>query len=95
MVVMHKCDNRQCINIEHLQLGTQQQNVVDMFNKGRGVRRKGEEHPVSKLTEEQVLHIYKTRESAKDLALKYGVHISTIHYIRNGKNWSWLTKGVI
>jgi DNA-binding XRE family transcriptional regulator len=35
MVIMHKCDNRRCINPEHLQLGTIQDNVTDKVNKGR------------------------------------------------------------
>ena len=35
MVVMHTCDNPPCINIEHLRLGTQQDNMVDKVTKGR------------------------------------------------------------
>lgn len=34
-VVMHKCDNRRCINPEHLVGGTQQENIIDMHKKGR------------------------------------------------------------
>lgn len=35
LVVMHSCDNRDCINIEHLSLGTQKDNIQDMIRKGR------------------------------------------------------------
>ncbi len=35
MVVMHTCDNRKCINPEHLKLGTHHDNNQDMANKGR------------------------------------------------------------
>lgn len=34
-VIMHKCDNRRCINIDHLQAGTQVDNMRDMIAKGR------------------------------------------------------------
>jgi hypothetical protein len=36
LVVRHKCDNRKCINLEHLEHGTQRDNVVDMFKRERG-----------------------------------------------------------
>jgi hypothetical protein len=35
MVVMHRCDNPSCVNIDHLAVGTQQQNLADMKSKGR------------------------------------------------------------
>jgi hypothetical protein len=35
LVVMHACDNRRCINPEHLSLGTRRDNSVDMAKKGR------------------------------------------------------------
>ena len=35
MVVMHSCDYPRCVNPEHLNLGTQIENVQDMIRKGR------------------------------------------------------------
>lgn len=34
-VIMHICDTRCCINIRHLKLGTQKQNVIDAVKKNR------------------------------------------------------------
>lgn len=33
--VLHHCDNRACINVEHLFLGTARDNIADMVAKGR------------------------------------------------------------
>lgn len=35
MVVMHSCDNPACVNVAHLSLGTQVQNIADRDAKGR------------------------------------------------------------
>lgn len=35
MVVRHHCDNKKCINAEHLAIGTQRENVLDTVRRGR------------------------------------------------------------
>lgn len=35
MVIMHTCDNRLCVRPDHLRLGTQAENIQDMWSKGR------------------------------------------------------------
>lgn len=57
--VCHKCDVPSCVNPEHLFVGTASDNMRDMGSKGRHRigDRKGEKHPLAKLTTEQVIEI--------------------------------------
>lgn len=73
MCVLHKCDVPNCINPDHLFLGTRFDNVKDMDAKGR--RPLGEECSYAKLTDAQVEGIrarYRPRMGAI-LAREFGV----------------------
>src|SRR6187455_237481 len=48
--VLHKCDNRACVNPDHLFLGTQSDNNLDMYKKGRCRGPRGERNALAKLT---------------------------------------------
>lgn len=89
MMVCHKCDNRLCVNPNHLFIGTAQDNLTDMVKKGRSL--KGEKNHKSILSDFQVAEIKNSNTPLKIAAEKYGVHFSTISKIRTGKNWGWLS----
>jgi hypothetical protein len=94
-VIMHSCDNPNCINPSHLSSGTTQENTLDMISKGR--QAKGSRVGGSKLTEEKVLEIIKLLKigiTHREIAKKFGVHRSNIGYIKNKKIWSYLTEGL-
>jgi len=88
----HKCDNSKCVNPGHLFLGTQQDNMADMYSKGRNPDRYGINNGNSKLTKEQVLEIrrlYALEDhlSQVKLGILFGVSSKAIGLIVNRKHW--------
>ncbi len=86
---LHKCDIRNCVNVEHLFLGSQQDNIKDMVNKKRNVL------GWQKLNPLQVKLIKKLISCGchdVDIATAFNVHRDTIRCIRNGKNWSHISE---
>jgi len=66
--VMHKCDNRACINPAHLTTGTRKQNMEDCKEKGR--TSKGEHHSRQGLKESTVLEIRRLhRQGVKSIEI--------------------------
>jgi hypothetical protein len=91
LFVLHKCDNRMCINPEHLFLGTNLDNIHDMYNKGRNKFLFGEDSPMAKLTEKQAIEIKESKGlSQRELAAKYNISRSQIKAIRAGTRWTHL-----
>lgn len=91
LFVCHRCDNRACINPDHMFLGTQEQNMSDKTAKQR--QAKGEGHGCAKLTEGDVLSIRSSHGvTLKDLGKRYGVSWQHIWQIRSGRAWSHLGK---
>ena len=86
--VCHTCDNRACVNPDHLFLGTNADNRADMVAKGRQAR--GVDQKLHKLTEDQVLEVRRLVAGGMthvDVASIYGVHRSNVGYICQGKTW--------
>ena len=87
--VLHQCDNPPCCNPAHLYLGSQTDNLADMWSKQRG-------HVWgAKLTREQVAEIrskWRPHDPhiANRLAEEYGVIPKTIRNIVRGVSWSFL-----
>ena len=87
--MLHRCDNPQCVNPDHLFLGTHQDNMRDMAIKGRTWH--GSKHRNAKLKPSEVLEIRKLYaeggHTTRSLGVKYGVDSKHIHNIITGKKW--------
>ncbi len=85
LVVCHNCNNRQCVNPEHLRQDTIQSNSLDMV--------KINSHPNQILSEDEVIQIKKSLQNSYrgqigDLAHFYKVSQRTISSIKTGSTWS-------
>lgn len=95
--VLHRCDNRGCVNPDHLFLGTVQDNTDDMMKKGRNFlavhperRAIGERCGGAKLRAEQVVEVRRLRAEGltyPNIGARLGVTGQAIFHICNGRNW--------
>lgn len=91
LFVLHKCDNSRCVRPDHLFLGTQKDNVDDMYAKGREGNHKGDNNGMHKLSINEIIEIrnlyIKGGFSQSELGIKYGVKQPSISRIVNRKRW--------
>lgn len=91
--VLHKCDNRCCVNPDHLFVGTLKDNADDMRAKGRDAYGEnfGENNGQAKLTEDQVRQIRKLLDentySQREIGDLFGVTRGAIKMIKLRQTW--------
>lgn len=101
MVIRHKCDNPNCCNIKHLEIGTPKDNVRDLIERQPEKyysSRKNNSHKIrgilngrSKLNEEQVKEIYLSKLRRIEISKKYNISPTNVTDIKHKKVWKWLT----
>ncbi len=87
MCVCHRCDNRVCVNPEHLWLGTYFDNVTDMIKKGRDRKAVGSDNGKTSLTAKEVIAIRADSRRHVDIGVDYGLHPSSVSRIKSGQRW--------
>ena len=86
--VLHSCDNRKCVNPEHLFSGSFNDNMRDMTAKGRQAH--GDRNGRRKLNSEQVRAIRSEIGLNREIAARYDVSASLVSMIRSGRIWRYV-----
>lgn len=96
MCICHTCDVRNCVNPDHLWIGTAKENTRDMYHKKRQrqIIRYGENNPSSKLTVKDVLEIremYASGDLICEIAERFNkVSKTIVGDVARGKRWAWV-----
>jgi hypothetical protein len=92
---IHSCDNRLCINPEHVYPGIRKENSEDMYNKNRSCW--GFRSGARKLTPVQAKEIYGLKDSGlseRKVGDLYNINGATVHYLWRGVTWWRDVEGV-
>jgi hypothetical protein len=94
--IRHKCDNRKCINPDHLEIGTHSDNMQDMIKRDRRQHQVGIKNPNAKLKESiviRILKLYKSGLTQKVIANKCNIDPRTVNKIIHKKTWKHINLG--
>jgi len=86
-LVLHSCNVRDCVNPDHLHLGTPKSNMDEMVLRNRQKHLSGENHPFFKLSDSNIRNIKKMRNKkipAKVIAKKYKISACYVYQISKG-----------
>ena len=79
-VIRHKCDERLCLNPNHLTYGTYSENSLDMFKRKR---------KKTKITFSDAANIRVDIRLQRVIAEEYGIDQSCVSRIKSGDHWGY------
>ena len=92
--INHENGDKHDNNVSNLKWSTASENIKHAYEMGLMGDRKGENHPMARLTTLKVMEIvkkYNNGTSVSDLATEYGIRYSNVYSIVNGYTWSHIT----
>lgn len=89
MLVRHLCNCKLCVNPDHLEIGTHEENIQDSIDGGLYPRGTG--HPMSKVNDDIVRDIRTSKESAVEIARRYRISVPLVYKIRSRAGWKHVT----
>lgn len=89
LLVQHSCDNKWCVNPDHLSVGTDKTNSDDKWSKGRAnmAARRGQPNPLRKLSDGQADEIRRSADPIAKTAERFGVNKRVVWNIRHGRSY--------
>lgn len=87
--ICHACDNPSCVNPDHLFLGGHADNMRDMAAKDRSLH--GTKNVMAKLIPEQVVEIFLSDLTCRELSSNFNVSETTIKNIKRRQTWRRVT----
>ena len=93
MKILHSCDVRNCVNPDHLRIGTQAENVRDSVERGRwrGGDVRGVKNPMARLTPAAVAEIRRSVAGGTpqiEMARRFSVSPMTISRAVRRETWA-------
>lgn len=88
-MILHKCDNRKCVNPEHLYVGNNSENMIDRSKRGYV-------HQM-RLNEQKVREMRQLRQKGwpwRALAKRYGVHTNAVRDATLGRSWAYIDEPI-
>lgn len=89
--VLHRCDNRRCVNPGHLFLGNRQDNIDDCVSK---LRHRYGDRGAFKIASSDAVAIFLSQEPYSQISKKFGVSNGFISRIKNRQSWARATSQI-